>query len=247
MPAPGRRAGHGVMRKTSTVPTDASGSPRTTRVLAVLTGLVAAAAGGSLLIAAVRTPTYGAADYISELGVAPAPAASLYRLAVLGAALGVGLMAGVARRFRAVGLLLGVSGLLFVGSASVTCTSGCPLPPYNPETTLRDVFHAGVSAGALGFAALAMLALALATQDRLVRELSRIAGWLMIVLMAATGAALLIQSEGAANGLLERAVVAVALGWLLLVSALVIAHPAAVAGPAPIPCASPAAGYPSRG
>jgi hypothetical protein len=211
---------------------------RLTSGLAVLAALAAAAAGACLLLAATRTPGYGPADYLSELGATPAPAAALYRLAVLGAALGAALMAGVTRWFRLVSGLLGVSALLFVGSASVTCTAGCPLPPYNPATTARDVFHAAISAGALGFAGLAMLALAVATADPLVGVASRIAGWLMVVLMAATGTALLVQAEGAANGLLERAVVAVALGWLLLVSALVAVRPAS---------ASPAAGRPLRG
>jgi len=209
--------------RTAAVPARA---PALNRGFAAAAGLAAVIAGACLSVAAVRTPGYSAADYLSELGVGAAPRSALYRVAVLYAALGVGMLGGALRRVRLVSGFLLVSAALFVGSASVTCTPGCPLPPHNPDTTLRDVFHAGTSAGALGFAGLAMLALAARWPDRLVAAVSRVAGWLMVGLIAAAGTALLVQSAGLANGMLERAVVAVALGWLLVVSVAVAIRPA---------------------
>jgi hypothetical protein len=210
-----------------------------TRVLALAAIPVAAATGVFLLVAAVRTPGYAAADYLSELGVGAAPQAALYRVAVVCAALGVGLVAGALRGYRVVAASLGASAFLFVGSAAVSCTLGCPLPPHDATTTVQDVIHAGVSAAALGCAGLGMLALAGPCPDRLVRAASRGAGWLVLVLMAATGAALLVQSHGLVNGVLERCVVAVALAWLLTVSARLATRPASSAPWLPAPAGGP--------
>jgi hypothetical protein len=174
----------------------------------------ATVAGVCLLVAALRTYGHTAADYISELGSDPSPRASLYRVAVLCAALAVALIAGALRAMVA-SWLLGLSAALFVGSATVTCTPGCPLPPHDAAATLRDLIHAGVSTGALGFAGLAMVVLAYTAPDARLRRLSGIAGVLVLVLMAATGVALLIQSHGLVNGVLERSVVVVALVWLI--------------------------------
>lgn len=189
------------------------------RPLAAASGLVTALAGGCLLVAAVRTPGYGAGDYLSELGLGPQ--ADQYRIAVLGAALGVGLLGGALRGLRLAAGLLAAGAALLVGSATVTCTPGCPLPPHNPATTVQDVLHAGLSVGALGLLALAMLAVASGSADRLFASASRLAGGLMVVSMGGTGAALLVQSEGLANGVLERVVLAVAAGWLLGAGGLV--------------------------
>jgi hypothetical protein len=123
---------------------------------------------------------------------------------------------------------LGASAVFFLGSAGVTCSPGCPLPPHDAPA-LRDLVHAGCSAAALGLAGLGALALA-GHPDRVLAACSRVAGWLVLALVAATGAMLLVQSHGLVNGLLERAVVVVALGWALAVSGLAAVRPGPARG-----------------
>jgi hypothetical protein len=182
------------------------------RWLAGAAGLAGAVAIGCLVLAAARTPGFAAVDYVSELGVGGG--ANRYRAGVLVAAVGVAMFGLATRRVRLAGGLLGASALLFVSSATVTCTPGCPLPPYDPDTTVQDVLHAGASAGALGCAGLAMLVLAARYPDRLVAAVCGIAGVLVVALMALTGIALLVNSKGLLGGLLERGVIGAALSWL---------------------------------
>jgi hypothetical protein len=202
------------------------------RPFAAAASLAAATAIGCLVVATVRTPGFRTADYVSELGVGGG--SSVYRAGVLAAALGVAAYAGAVRRIVLAAGLLGASSLLFVGSAAVTCTPGCPLPPYQ-ETTAQDLAHAGASAGALGLAGLAMLVLAARHPDRLVAAVCAIAGLVELGFMAATGIALLANTQGTVNGVLERCVVGAALSWLLVSGALL-----AVRGPSRAQIAVPA-------
>lgn len=189
------------------------------RLAAAAAALTAGGAIGCLIVATARTPGFRTADYISELGVGAGSGA--YRAGVLAAALGVALYAAAVRRVvLAAGLLVG-SALLFVGSAAVTCTPGCPLPPYQ-DTTAQDVLHAGASIGALGLAGLSMLVLAARHPDTLVAAIDGFAGIVVLASMGVTGIALLLNSQGTVNGVLERLVVGGALSWLL-VSGVVLA------------------------
>ncbi len=189
------------------------------RLAAAAAAATAGGAIGCLIVATARTPGFRTADYISELGVGAGSGA--YRAGVLAAALGVALYAVAVRRVvPAAGLLVG-SALLFVGSAAVTCTPGCPLPPYQ-DTTAQDVLHATASIGALGLAGLSMLVLAARHPDRLVAAIDGFAGIVVLTSMGVTGTALLLNSQGTVNGVLERLVVGGALSWLL-VSGVVLA------------------------
>jgi len=205
------------------------------RPFAAAASLAAVTAIGCLVAATIRTPGFGTADYVSELGVGDG--SSVYRAGVLAAAIGVASYAVAVRRVVLAAGLLGASSLLFLGSAAVTCTPGCPLPPYQ-DTTAQDLLHAGASAGALGLAGLSMLVLAVRCQDRLVAAVCGIAALVELGFMAVTGIALLANTQGVVNGVLERCVVGAALSWLLVSgSLLAVRRPAGAqigirAGPA---------------
>lgn len=196
------------------------------RPAAAAASLAGAGAIGCLVVATIRTPGFRTADYVSELGVGGG--SGIYRAGVLAAALGVALYAVAVRRLVLAASLLVASSLLFVGSAAVTCTPGCPLPPYQ-QTTAQDLIHAATSAGALGLAGLSMLVLAARYPDRLIAAACGIAGVLELGFMAATGIALLANTQGTVNGVLERCVVGAALSWLLVSGALLAVRRPAVA------------------
>jgi hypothetical protein len=71
-------------------------------------------------------------------------------------------------------LVLLTSGVLAGVSGTVSCSSGCPLPPFEPPTA-GDVIHGGASVIGVGLCALAMLLLALGRAASGLRRLSRIA------------------------------------------------------------------------
>lgn len=194
---------------------------------------ITTAAGGAAVGAALAALPDPWAGYVSEAGVPGTPRAGLYRagLLALSAAL-VLLAAALAGPTRTAGALLIGGGLLGALSASVPCTPGCPLPPYQPSTA-ADLLHAGASALAVAAVVLAMLALAVLPHPhrpgvaRLrrpavarLRRGGRIGFAVAAPPLVALGLALLLLGRGPVTGLLERGVLAITLGWLLVASVL---------------------------
>jgi len=140
--------------------------------------------------------------------------------------------AGVALAFAAAAPLAATSG-------AVSCTPGCPLPPFESPSQ-SDIVHALASIGGFGLATGAMLlraigeagavgssgpagataeaagatAEAVRTRDPL-RAASRVSAGLLVPLLAITGLVMLVTGRGLLAGLLERAALGVALGWLV--------------------------------
>lgn len=140
--------------------------------------------------------------------------------------------AGVALAFAAAAPLAATSG-------AVSCTPGCPLPPFESPSQ-SDIVHALASIGGFGLATGAMLLLAIGeagavgssgpagataeaagataeavrTRDPL-RAASRVSAGLLVPLLAITGLVMLVTGRGLLAGLLERAALGVALGWLV--------------------------------
>jgi hypothetical protein len=152
------------------------------------------------------------------------------------------LAAALAGLARVAGALLLGGGLLGTLSAAVPCTPGCPLPPYQPSTT-ADLAHAGASALAVAAVVLAMLALAAVPEPRpaiarlrrpaiarlrrpaiaRLRRGGRVGFAVAAPPVAALGLALLALGRGPVTGLLERGVLALTFGWLLVTSVLLAA------------------------
>jgi hypothetical protein len=197
----------------------------TAAALAMPVGLVA---GAGLVI--TQLPR-GLSGYVSEAGVPGSPFATFYQLSVLGIAVTAGLL-GYAlwpldrrqpgawwrdRRSWAAALLAAAAPMVAV-SATVSCTEGCPLPPYEP-TTLTDLVHAVSSIVGVGCCALAMAAVAWQSAGRLraVSIVAVLAGW---PVMLGTAIGIAAVGRGALTALLERLGLAVCVGWLVAIAAV---------------------------
>jgi len=132
----------------------------------------------------------------------------------------------------AVALAFAVAAPLAATSGAVSCTPGCPLPPFESPSQ-SDIVHALASIGGFGLATGAMLLLAtgaagaadasrgtagttadaVRTRDPL-RAASRVSAGLLVPLLATTGLVMLVTGRGLLAGVLERAALGVALAWL---------------------------------
>ncbi|MFI7078341.1 DUF998 domain-containing protein [Micromonospora sp. NPDC049903] len=120
---------------------------------------------------------------------------------------------------RQVATLPGAVALLVAGalctllSGAVTCSAGCPLPPFEPAT-VADLVHGGASVAATATVVFAMIAIALAPQpDRRLRRPAVIAAVVALPLAGAVAAAMLFVGRGSLVGVLERLLLAVAVVW----------------------------------
>jgi hypothetical protein len=199
--------------------------------LAMPVGLLA---GAGLIISQLPR---GLSGYVSEAGVPGSSLSGLYQLSVLGIAATAGLLGYVlwptsrqhgrwwrGRRAWAPAALLVTAAPMVAVSATVTCTTGCPLPPYEP-TTPTDLVHAVASIIGVGCCALAMAALAWQAEGRLrtVSMVAVLAGW-PVMLGTAIGIAAI--GRGPLTALLERLGLAVCVGWLVSVAAILRRGPA---------------------
>lgn len=191
------------------------------RIVACAALLIGSAAVAGI---AVSSSAGGVGGYVSETGVPGHPYAQLYRQSVLGIAVTAAAVAGLLwSRCRWAALALLAAAPAVAVSGAVSCTDGCPLPPY-AATTARDLGHAAASVIGVGCCALAMLAAAWLASGWL-RHASRIAvaaGWPLLI---ATAAGILAVGRGTFTGLTERLGLAVCVGWLLAVAAGTLARP----------------------
>jgi hypothetical protein len=177
------------------------------------------AAMGGLLVTVAGTPGLRVSGYVSELGARGAPWAGVYRVAILAIAAGLGLLAVLYRSIsRLAAAALAIAAGFGTVSASVACTPGCPLPPETGATR-ADVVHTGASIAGFVMAACGMLALARIAADPLAR-LCRYAVVLVTGLGTPVGVGIVLVGRGLFTGVLERALMAVAIAWLIGVSVL---------------------------
>lgn len=161
-----------------------------------------------------------APGYVSESGVAGTPHSELYRLSVLAVAGAAGLLAWLLRpTVWSAAALLGAATPLVALSAAVSCTSGCPLPPYEP-TTPADLWHAGASGAGVACCALAMLQLARLARPGRLRLAARIAMAVAWPPLGATAILILALGRGPVTGQVERFALAACVVWLITTAAL---------------------------
>jgi hypothetical protein len=196
--------------------------------------------GAAFVIGAIApTPALWVANYLSEAGVPAHPYDAPYRVGML--TLGAGLLvlagavgAALGRPARLAVALLGAAGAAVALSGTVTCSAGCPLPPYETPTP-ADWVHAVAAVAGVGGIGLAILVLGYgagtsagpgaagpgaagpgaAGPGAALRRVSRIAAGLVVPGGVATGLAILLVGRGLVTGLLERVTVAGALAWTL--------------------------------
>ncbi|MFC7550184.1 DUF998 domain-containing protein [Plantactinospora sp. GCM10030261] len=195
-----------------------------------LSGYVSEAGISSSPYAAVyRGGVFGLAACLLMLAAAlpAAPADELPGGAVLGSLMSSRLPAVVrsAAQLPVVRLIIGLltgaraaSALLVAGavatavSGTVSCSDGCPLPPYD-RVTVADLVHGGASIAAVAACVFAMLAVALTTVDPVRLRVSVTAAAVALPLSAAVGLAMLTQGRGTTVGLLERLLLADIVWW----------------------------------
>ena len=174
----------------------------------VLAGTVA------VTVAVVAGPGPGLTGYVSETGITDSGYAGAYRIGVfaLGAALLL-LAAALSPALETAAALLAVGGAGTVLSGAVTCSAGCPLPPFE-AATVADLVHGGASVAATAAVVFAMLALVAApAAGRLLRRIAGVGAALALPLSAAIGLAMLTVGRGSVVGVLERLLLLVAAGW----------------------------------
>lgn len=110
-------------------------------------------------------------------------------------------------------------------SGAVTCSAGCPLPPFERATT-ADLVHGGASIAATATVVLAMVTLAVSgPAGPVVRRLAGVAVALALPLAAALGLGMLLLGRGTVVGVLERLILALAVLWgLATATALALAR-----------------------
>ncbi|MEU8424702.1 DUF998 domain-containing protein [Micromonospora sp. NPDC048835] len=169
----------------------------------------------AVTLAVVAGPGPGLTGYVSEAGIAGSAHAATYRIGILALAgalllIGAALPPGV---WAAAPGLLATSAVFTAVSGAVTCSDGCPLPPFERATT-ADLVHGGASIAATAAVVFAMITLALSgPAGRAVRRLAGIAAVLALPLCGTVGLAMLVLGRGSVVGVLERLILALAALW----------------------------------
>ncbi|MDG4779729.1 DUF998 domain-containing protein [Micromonospora sp. WMMD961] len=174
----------------------------------------AVAGAVAVTVAVVAGPGPGLTGYVSEAGIAGSAHAPTYRIGILALAaalllVGAALPSGV----WAAPALLATSAVFTAVSGAVTCSAGCPLPPFE-RATVADLVHGGASIAATAAVVFAMVTLAVSgPAGPTVRRLAGVAAALTLPLCAAVGLAMLVLGRGTFVGVLERLILALAVLW----------------------------------
>ncbi|WP_442933574.1 DUF998 domain-containing protein [Micromonospora sp. CPCC 206060] len=172
--------------------------------------------GGTVAVtfAVVAGPGPGLSGYVSEAGIVGSPYALAYRIGVLVLAAALLLLAAaLPPALRPAAALLAAGGLATMLSGAVTCSDGCPLPPFE-RATVADLVHGGASIAAVAAVAFAMLMmLRTPAAGRTLSGLATVAALVTFPLAAAVGLAMLTVGRGALVSTLERLLLAVTIGW----------------------------------
>ncbi|MEH0840861.1 DUF998 domain-containing protein [Micromonospora sp. CPCC 205711] len=174
----------------------------------VLSGTVA------VTVAVVAGPGPGLTGYVSEAGITGSGYAPTYRIGVFALAAALLLLAGaLPPALRVAAGLLGAAGLCTLLSGVVTCSAGCPLPPFE-AATVADLVHGGSSIAAVAAMVFAMLALLLSPAAApALRRVAALGVTLALPLSGAIGLAMVTVGRGGLVGGLERVLLAVVAGW----------------------------------
>ncbi|MEV4629239.1 DUF998 domain-containing protein [Micromonospora sp. NPDC049523] len=185
--------------------------------------LVARGAAASLLtgvvvvtLAVVAGPTSPITGYVSEAGVGTSGYATAYQVGIFAVAVGLLLLAAaLPPTLRTAAFLLAVGAAGTGLSASVPCTAGCPLPPFEPTTT-TDLVHGSGSILAVACVVFAMLAIAWSgTGVRVLRRLGLVGATMALPLSVTIGLAMLTVGRGPLIGAVERTLLLVIALWAI--------------------------------
>ncbi|RGC70026.1 hypothetical protein C5N14_06335 [Micromonospora sp. MW-13] len=174
----------------------------------VLAGTVA------VTVAVAAGPGPGLTGYVSEAGVTDSGYAPMYRIGVFALAGALLLLAAALPvALRVAAGLLAAGGVCAALSGAVTCSAGCPLPPFE-RATVADLVHGGASIAATASVVFAMLAVLFSpAAAALLRRLAAAGAAVSLPLAGAVGLAMLVVGRGALTGVLERVLLAVCAAW----------------------------------
>ncbi|KAB1947891.1 DUF998 domain-containing protein [Micromonospora sp. ALFpr18c] len=172
------------------------------------------AGAAAVTVALVAGPGPGLTGYVSEAGIAGSAHAVTYRIGVLALAAALLLVAAaLPPGVRAAPALLASGAVLTAVSGAVTCSAGCPLPPFE-RTTVADLVHGGASIAATAVVVFAMVALTVSGPvGPVVRRVSGGTVALTLPLCATVGLAMLVVGRGALVGMVERLVLGLVVLW----------------------------------
>lgn len=193
-----------------------------------------AVAAGTLVFgrAVVASQGWWYDGFVSETGQPGAPYAGAYRLGILLMAVGL-LLLGCAVfplvlspgwAVPAAAGLLALASAFATTSSFISCSAGCPLPPYE-RPTFADFVHAGSSVAGMLACLGAMSALAATATGSAVRQACRV--WLVVAvpLVGLAAVTLLALGRGYTTGTSEKLLLAVIIGWALTVSSILVRFP----------------------
>ncbi|MFG2008242.1 DUF998 domain-containing protein [Micromonospora sp. NPDC048868] len=186
--------------------------PRAAAASAAAACVVAGAV--AVTVAVVAGPGPGLTGYVSEAGVTDSAYAPAYRIGVFALAAGLLLLAAaLSPVLRAAAGLLAAGSVFALVSGAVTCSAGCPLPPFERATT-ADLVHGAASILAVAAVVLAMLAVMLTrAAPSALRRLAAVALAAALPLAGATAVAMLFVGRGGLIAVLERLLLLVAVLW----------------------------------
>ncbi|MFI9643066.1 DUF998 domain-containing protein [Micromonospora sp. NPDC051925] len=202
------------------------------QVVGPLRAAAASAAAGCVLagavavtVAVVAGPGPGPTGYVSEAGIVDSAYAPTYRIGVFALAAALLLLAAaLPAALRVAAWLLAAGAVCTVLSGAVTCSAGCPLPPFE-ATTVADLVHGGASIAAVGVTVLAMLAIGFtAPATPALRWVARMGAAVALPLAVVIALGLLTVGRGGLVGGLERLVLLACTGWGLATATLLAAR-----------------------
>ncbi|MDM4723086.1 DUF998 domain-containing protein [Micromonospora sp. WMMA1363] len=193
-------------------PGPAGGVPRAAAASVAVGSILAGAV--TVTVAVVTGPGSALTGYVSEAGVADSPSAPAYRSGIFALAAALILVAAaLPTGLRVAAALLAAGGALTLLSGAVTCSAGCPLPPFE-RTTVADLVHGGASVAATAAVVFAMVAITLSPRaGRPLRRLAGTAAGVALPLAGAMGLAMLTVGRGSLVGALERLLLLAVLLW----------------------------------
>ncbi|HEY0700509.1 MAG TPA: DUF998 domain-containing protein [Micromonospora sp.] len=185
------------------------------RVAAAGSALGTLAGAVAVTVAVVAGPGPGLTGYVSEAGIAGSRYATTYRWGILALAAGLLLLAlALPRVLRYPAGLLGVAAVSTVVSGAVTCSAGCPLPPFE-ATTVADLVHGAASIAAAAACVFAMFLLTVSAHTPpALRRVSATATAVALPLALSVAVGMVTVGRGSLVGGLERLFLADAVLWV---------------------------------
>ncbi|MEU4635563.1 DUF998 domain-containing protein [Micromonospora chalcea] len=189
------------------------------RISAAFAAVCLAAGAAAVTVAVVAGPGPGPVAYVSEAGIADSGYAGAYRIGIFSVAASLLLLAGaLPPGLRAAAGLLGIGAVATVLSGAVTCSEGCPLPPFEAPT-VADLVHGGASIAATAAVVLAMLVVLFSrAADQGLRRIAAVGAAVALPVAVVVALALLLVGRSTLLGLSERVLLVVVVAWGLVTS-----------------------------